>query len=80
MQSKGIIAAAAVAFGLAVPGLAAADVDDLAAPACTGEDCTVSVRLQHTFELVTPLASSLIGPIDFVVETTMPLERLHSDP
>ena len=61
-------------------GMEASAVDDLAAPACSGEDCTVTVRLQHTYQLLTPIAASVIGPIPFTVETTMPVERIYTSP
>jgi len=71
-------AAAAQANGT---GITASDIDDVTV---TGSDCalinacSVTVKVEYTFDPITPIIGNLIGPIDLAAESTMPIERLHT--
>ena len=46
---------------------------------CTGTlnvDCIVTVTIETTFVPITPIAGSLVGPIDMSATSSMPIERL----
>ena len=62
-------------------GLSPSDIEDVT---ITGTDCalingcSVTVKVEYTFEPITPIIGNLIGPIDLAAESTMPIERLHT--
>ncbi len=64
-------------------GLTASDIGDLT---IEGDDCalinacSVTVKVEYTYEPITPVIGDLIGPIDLVAESTMPIERQHTGP
>lgn len=64
-------------------GITPASVPDLVinGTACelTG-DCTVTVTLSHSIDLVTPLLSAVMGPFTLNTSTTMPIERTFVNP
>jgi Flp pilus assembly protein TadG len=67
----------------AATGIEAADIPDLV---ITGSvcafpsNCTATVTVGHSFELVTPVVSAIIPDLDMSATTTMSLERTYVSP
>jgi Flp pilus assembly protein TadG len=73
-------AAADITAGM---GIAPTDIQNLVVTGsdCTlPSDCTATVTVTYSYEPVTPLVSSLFGPVNLSSTTTMPLERNYSSP
>jgi Flp pilus assembly protein TadG len=61
-------------------GIKPADVVDVTTPDCATGDCTVTVTVTHSYDLITPIIASILGPVELEAQTTMPVERLYSNP
>ena len=67
----------------AAMGIDASSIDDLAAldaETCEESGCDITVTVRHTYEPITPLPSIIFGTFEMEASTTMPIERLYSDP
>jgi Flp pilus assembly protein TadG len=64
-------------------GVTAASIPDVV---ITGSDCTfsgtctVTVTVSHPMQMITPLIGEIIGPFTLSASTTMPIERVFTDP
>jgi Flp pilus assembly protein TadG len=73
-------AAAAIA---ASTDVSAADIPDVTITGSVCDfpsNCTATVTVGDTFELITPVISAIIGDIDMSASTTMSLERTYVSP
>ena len=64
-------------------GVQPTDIADLApldAATCEADGCAVTVTVGQTFEAITPVVGSILGPINLEASTTMPVERLYASP
>jgi Flp pilus assembly protein TadG len=64
-------------------GVAPGDIPDVAIDGtdCVfPSNCTATVRVDHTFRLITPVISAILSDIAMSASTTMPLERTYVSP
>jgi Flp pilus assembly protein TadG len=64
-------------------GVAAGDVPNVVITGSVCDfpsNCTATVTVDHTFELITPVISAIISDIDMSASTTMSLERTYVSP
>jgi Flp pilus assembly protein TadG len=65
-------------------GVAASSIDDLVVTTVSGSDCslpsncTATVKVDFSFEPITPVIGTIFGDVDLSASTTMPLERVYN--
>lgn len=68
------------AMGIAPGDIQNVDIDNSADPACTEGGCMVTVTVSHSYQPVTPIIGSIVGPVSLSASTTMPMERAFASP
>ncbi len=73
-------AVAELTTGMGIAPSAVGDVAITGSDCSQPSDCTVRVTVNHSFQMITPVLSSIIGPINLSGSTTMPIERVYENP
>jgi Flp pilus assembly protein TadG len=69
-----------LAMGIAAESIPDVVIGPSGTECATQGGCAVTVSLSHSTQLVTPVISSLIGPVSLSASTTMPIERVFTSP
>jgi Flp pilus assembly protein TadG len=73
-------AAADQTTGMAITPADIVDVQVSGSDCALIGSCTATVTIDYSFQPITPIVSSIIGPISLSSSTTMPIERLYASP
>jgi Flp pilus assembly protein TadG len=73
-------AAADLTTGMGIGPAAIPDLTVNGADCALPSNCTATVTVNYSFNLITPLINALIPDIDLSASTTMPLERTYLNP